>query len=53
MIPSSPPPTPMRLEDHPAGVEPGTKLMDLTNLPEHGGYDIEIVSGDFRLRLIP
>ena len=46
------PPSPLYLEDHPAGPEPGTALLSLSDLPDHGGQAIELKDGEYRLRLL-
>lgn len=45
-------PAPLYLEDHPAGVEPGTAIARLKDLPDHGGLALELADGDHRLRLL-
>lgn len=45
-------PPPLSLEDHPAGVEPGTVLMDLDDLNAAGSADLTLKDGDHMLRIL-
>lgn len=46
------PPDPLFLEDHPAGVAPGTRIARLSDLPDHGGLSVALENGDHRLSLL-